>query len=120
MQIDAHVGGVNDIAFSHPNKQLCVVSCGDDKVIKVREFGYYSRSMFSFISLQLLQRKFCVLQVWDLTGQRLHVFEGHEAPVYSICPHHKENIQVWFTECIYLVKTITSFCCSHPLWESGA
>lgn len=35
MQIDAHAGGVNDIAFAHPNKQLCVVTCGDDKIIKV-------------------------------------------------------------------------------------
>lgn len=34
-QIDAHVGGVNDIAFSHPNKQLCIITCGDDKTIKV-------------------------------------------------------------------------------------
>ncbi|KAK9218428.1 hypothetical protein WN943_007065 [Citrus x changshan-huyou] len=23
-----------------------------------------------------------------------YIFEGHEAPVYSVCPHHKENIQV--------------------------
>lgn len=35
MQIDAHVGGVNDIAFSQPNKQLCIITCGDDKAIKV-------------------------------------------------------------------------------------
>lgn len=70
MQIDAHVGGVNDLAFSHPNKQLCVVTCGDDKLIKV----------------------------WDLTGRKLFNFEGHEAPVYSICPHQKETIQV----CIYV------------------
>ena len=35
IQIDAHVGGVNDLAFSHPNKQLCVITCGDDKTIKV-------------------------------------------------------------------------------------
>ncbi|PKA57711.1 Topless-related protein 2 [Apostasia shenzhenica] len=69
LEIDAHVGGVNDIAFSHPNKQLCVVTCGDDKLIKV----------------------------WDLNGQRLFTFEGHEAPVYSICPHHKENIQFIFS-----------------------
>lgn len=34
-QIDAHVGGVNDIAFAHPNKQLCIITCGDDKTIKV-------------------------------------------------------------------------------------
>jgi hypothetical protein len=29
-------------------------------------------------------------------GQKLFTFEGHEAPVYSICPHHKESIQVHF------------------------
>lgn len=34
-QIDAHVGGVNDLAFSLPNKQLSVITCGDDKTIKV-------------------------------------------------------------------------------------
>ncbi|KAK1369895.1 hypothetical protein POM88_035987 [Heracleum sosnowskyi] len=34
-RIDAHIGGVNDLAFSHPNKQLCVITCGDDKTIKV-------------------------------------------------------------------------------------
>ena len=35
MQVDAHIGGVNDLAFAHPNKQLCIVTCGDDKLIKV-------------------------------------------------------------------------------------
>lgn len=35
VQIDAHVGGVNDLAFAQPNKQLCVITCGDDKTIKV-------------------------------------------------------------------------------------
>ncbi|KAG5232348.1 WD-40 repeat family protein [Salix suchowensis] len=72
LEIDAHVGGVNDLAFAHPNKQLCVVTCGDDKLIKV----------------------------WDLTGQKLFNFEGHEAPVYNICPHHKENIQFIFSTSI--------------------
>ncbi|XP_057957673.1 topless-related protein 2 [Malania oleifera] len=65
LQIDAHAGGVNDLAFSYPNKQLCVVTCGEDKLIKV----------------------------WDLAGRKLYNFEGHEAPVYSVCPHQKENIQ---------------------------
>lgn len=37
LQIDAHVGGVNDLAFSYPNKQPCIVTCGDDKLIKVTE-----------------------------------------------------------------------------------
>ncbi|KAJ3677253.1 hypothetical protein LUZ60_002977 [Juncus effusus] len=70
LEIDAHTGGVNDIAFSHPNKQLCVITCGDDKTIKV----------------------------WDATsGARQYIFEGHDAPVYSVCPHHKENIQFIFS-----------------------
>ncbi|XP_051123532.1 topless-related protein 3-like isoform X3 [Andrographis paniculata] len=71
-EIDAHAGGVNDIAFAHPNKQLCVVTCGDDKLIKV----------------------------WDLNGRKLFNFEGHEAPVYSICPHQKENIQFIFSTAV--------------------
>lgn len=29
------MGGVNDIAFSHPNKSLSIITCGDDKLIKV-------------------------------------------------------------------------------------
>ncbi|KAL3497944.1 hypothetical protein ACH5RR_040676 [Cinchona calisaya] len=73
LEIDAHIGGVNDIAFAHPNKQLCVVTCGDDKTIKV----------------------------WDaVAGRRLYIFEGHEASVYSICPHYKENIQFIFSTAI--------------------
>ncbi|KAJ6834127.1 topless-related protein 1-like isoform X1 [Iris pallida] len=70
LEIDAHVGGVNDIAFSQPNKQFCVVTCGDDKTIKV----------------------------WDaVSGVVQYTFEGHEAAVYSICPHSKENIQFIFS-----------------------
>jgi len=37
MQVDAHIGGVNDLAFAHPNKQLCIVTCGDDKLVKVHK-----------------------------------------------------------------------------------
>lgn len=72
LEIDAHFGSVNDLAFSHPNKQLCVVTCGNDKLVKV----------------------------WDLAGRNIFCFEGHEAPVYSICPHHKENIQFIFSTAI--------------------
>lgn len=39
LQIDAHVGGVNDIAFSHPYKSLSIITCGDDKTIKVSRKG---------------------------------------------------------------------------------
>jgi len=35
LQIDAHAGGVNDLAFSILNKQLRIITCGDDKLIKV-------------------------------------------------------------------------------------
>lgn len=69
LEIEAHVGGVNDLSFSNPNKQPCIVTCGDDKLIKV----------------------------WDLNGKRLFNFEGHGSPVYSICPHQKENIQFIFS-----------------------
>ncbi|KAH7427885.1 hypothetical protein KP509_10G065300 [Ceratopteris richardii] len=73
LEIDAHIGGVNDLAFAHPNKQLCIITCGDDKTIKV----------------------------WDaINGRRQYTFEGHEAPVYSVCPHHKENIQFIFSTAI--------------------
>ncbi|KAL8042991.1 hypothetical protein ABFX02_09G089000 [Erythranthe guttata] len=73
LEIDAHVGGVNDLAFSHPNKQLCVITCGEDKAIKV----------------------------WDaVTGVKQYTFEGHEAPVYSVCPHYKENIQFIFSTAV--------------------
>ncbi|KAG4911286.1 hypothetical protein JHK87_057402 [Glycine soja] len=34
IEVDAHVGGVNDLSFAHPNKQMCIVTCGDDKLIK--------------------------------------------------------------------------------------
>lgn len=51
---------------------------------------------------------FNILQVWDaVTGAKQHTFEGHEAPVYSVCPHHKENIQVIFISFILLVIFIS-------------
>ncbi|KAG2294651.1 hypothetical protein Bca52824_041320 [Brassica carinata] len=73
LEVDAHAGNVNDLAFSLPNQQLCFVTCGEDKTIKV----------------------------WDaVTGNKLHTFEGHDAPVYSVCPHQKENIQFIFSTAV--------------------
>uniref|UniRef100_A0A5B7C2M3 CTLH domain-containing protein n=1 Tax=Davidia involucrata TaxID=16924 RepID=A0A5B7C2M3_DAVIN len=70
LEIDAHVGGVNDLSFSKPNEQLLVITCGDDKFI----------------------------QVWDVTtGTKQYKFEGHEGPVYSLCAHVKENIDFLFS-----------------------
>ncbi|KAH9287846.1 hypothetical protein KI387_031963, partial [Taxus chinensis] len=73
LEIDAHAGSVNDLAFSNPNNQLCIVTGGDDKMIKV----------------------------WDaITGRKQYTFEGHQAPIYSVCPHYKENIQFVFSTSI--------------------
>ncbi|XP_075664933.1 topless-related protein 4-like [Castanea sativa] len=58
---------VNDLAFSNRNRQLSIISCGEDRTIKV----------------------------WDaVTGNKLYTLEGHEAPVYSVCPHPKFIISV--------------------------
>ncbi|BFG24685.1 hypothetical protein CerSpe_109590 [Prunus speciosa] len=73
LEIDAHVGEVNDLAFTHLNKQLCIISCGEDKTIKV----------------------------WDaITGNKLYSFEGHEASVYSVCAQMKENTQFIFSTAV--------------------
>ncbi|KAL9224439.1 hypothetical protein vseg_000469 [Gypsophila vaccaria] len=70
LEIEAHAGSVNDLAFSHPNKHTAIITCGEDRLIKV----------------------------WDaVTGTKHYTFEGHESPVYSVCPHHKENIQFIFS-----------------------
>ncbi|KAE8732576.1 Topless-related protein 4 [Hibiscus syriacus] len=70
LEIDSHVGAVNDLAFCNPSKQLSVITCGDDKTIKVWEVG---------------------------TGVKLYTFEGHEAAVHSVCPHYKENVHFFFS-----------------------
>ncbi|KAI3424563.1 uncharacterized protein J3R85_010582 [Psidium guajava] len=68
LEIEAHVGSVNDLAFSYPNNQLCVVTCGEDRSIKV----------------------------WDaVTGAKKHNFEGHEAPVI-ISTSMDGQIKCWF------------------------
>eukprot|EP00899_Mesostigma_viride_P004833 jgi/Mesvir1/14350/Mv09757-RA.1 len=70
VKVEAHDGAVNDLAFTYPAQRLSFITCGDDKTIKV----------------------------WDLeTGAQQLVFEGHEGPVYCVCPHRKENIQFIFS-----------------------
>ncbi|KAI3826419.1 hypothetical protein L1987_00467 [Smallanthus sonchifolius] len=68
--IEAHGGSVSDLAFSYPNKKLCIVTCSEDRSIKE----------------------------WDaVTEAKLYTFEGHEAYVYSVCSHFKEPIQFIFS-----------------------
>lgn len=69
-EIDAHIGSVNDVAFSKPYDKFVVISCGDDKLI----------------------------QVWDaVTGAKQYTLDGHGAPVYSVCPNTKENVHFLFS-----------------------
>ncbi|KAF5743337.1 hypothetical protein HS088_TW09G01404 [Tripterygium wilfordii] len=71
LELEAHNGSVNDIAFCKPNVKLCLVTGGDDKTIKVWEAA---------------------------SGTRMYTFEGHEAPVYSVCPHERSgNINYVFS-----------------------
>ncbi|XP_061340989.1 topless-related protein 1-like [Gastrolobium bilobum] len=73
LEIDAHDGSVNDLAFSSLNNQLLVITCGDDKTIKV----------------------------WDaVNGVKCHTFEGHDAPVCSVCPRVKDRIHFFFSTSI--------------------
>ncbi|AES66309.2 topless-like protein [Medicago truncatula] len=76
LEINAHDGGVNDLAFSFPKNQLCVVSCGDDKLIKVT--GKFP----------------------NLNGEKIFSFEGHVAPVCLVVPHSKRNILFLFSTSI--------------------
>ncbi|CAI9092663.1 OLC1v1027973C2 [Oldenlandia corymbosa var. corymbosa] len=64
LEIEAHSGSVNDLAFSLWNDQLLIITCGEDKLI----------------------------QVWDSkSGSKQFTFEGHGASVYSLCPHINED-----------------------------
>ncbi|KAK1434049.1 hypothetical protein QVD17_10967 [Tagetes erecta] len=53
LEIEAHVGYVSDLAFTVQDQKLIIITCGEDKTIKV----------------------------WDaVTGAGQHIFEGHNAP----------------------------------------
>ncbi|KAF7835552.1 topless-related protein 1-like [Senna tora] len=68
LTVEAHDGNVNDIAFSTVNDQFFIITCGDNKTVKV----------------------------WDVTsGDKCYTFDGHDAPVCSICPHKKEQVNAW-------------------------
>nr|GME05976.1 topless-related protein 4-like isoform X2 [Ipomoea batatas] len=70
LEIVAHEGSVNDIAFKNLNYRLYIITCGEDKLIKM----------------------------WDAsTGTKKYTFEGHESSVCSVCPHQIGNIQFFFS-----------------------
>ncbi|VVB15226.1 unnamed protein product [Arabis nemorensis] len=81
-QVESHAGAVNDLAFANLDKKVYVVTCGDDRLIKV----------------------------WDVSGWKQFItFEGHDAPVYSVCPHQKENNQC--TTMLYSADGTRLFSC---------
>ncbi|KAD3067862.1 hypothetical protein E3N88_35742 [Mikania micrantha] len=43
LEIEAHNGCVNDLAFSFPNQTLSIVTCGDDMLIKIKAWLYYDK-----------------------------------------------------------------------------
>ncbi|XP_030548357.1 protein TOPLESS-like [Rhodamnia argentea] len=70
LEIEAHDGRVNDLAFSATDKQRFVITCGDDATIKA----------------------------WDvIDGVKMFTFEGHTAPVNSILPTTKSGIHFIFS-----------------------
>ncbi|KAG6475871.1 hypothetical protein ZIOFF_065101 [Zingiber officinale] len=54
LEIDAHIGSVNDIAFSYPKKTLSIITCGNEKAIKM------SKTMW-LISQKIVQEELYVL-----------------------------------------------------------
>ncbi|XP_076884506.1 topless-related protein 4-like [Bidens hawaiensis] len=73
IEIEAHDGYVSDLAFTVRNQSLIVITCGEDRLVKV----WYAE-----------------------TGACLYIFAGHEAPVSFVCPHVKENIEFIFSTSI--------------------
>ncbi|KAL3746525.1 hypothetical protein ACJRO7_015478 [Eucalyptus globulus] len=70
LEIEAHDGRVNDLAFSATNKRQSLITCGNDRTVKV----------------------------WDvMDGVKRFTFEGHNAPVYSIRPQMKSGIEFIFS-----------------------
>lgn len=66
VEVSAHDGPVNDLKFTTlSNDKLVVVTCGDDKLVKV----------------------------WDVrSGDMMYTFEGHDDRVFCVCPQIKNSI----------------------------
>ncbi|KAG6493192.1 hypothetical protein ZIOFF_048169 [Zingiber officinale] len=54
LEIDAHIGSVNDIAFSYPKKTLSIITCSNDKEIKVWDASTGQKHFSSGCSLLAL------------------------------------------------------------------
>ncbi|KAG6521005.1 hypothetical protein ZIOFF_018070 [Zingiber officinale] len=61
LEIDAHIGSVNDIAFSYPKKTLSIITCGDDKAIKVSKTIWLISQKIVQEELYVLNRFRCMM-----------------------------------------------------------
>ena len=105
--LDWHSSGkVNDLAFPHRNRQLCIITCGEDKTVKVY-FTWHILCIITTLDCFCENSFLCRCGVWNaVTGNKLYTFEGHKAPVYSVCPDNKENMQVF-----------SCFICTFASWQ---
>ncbi|RVW53884.1 Topless-related protein 1 [Vitis vinifera] len=90
MELEAHDGSVNDLAFACPNDQHFIITCGDDATIKVFHL---------------------------VTGAILYIFQGHKSPICCVVSSANNDLQVaaaqqcllvlmvkgWFTGTIILL-----------------
>ncbi|KAG6532405.1 hypothetical protein ZIOFF_006245 [Zingiber officinale] len=61
LNIDAHIGSVNDIAFSYPKKTLSIITCGNDKAIKVSKTMWLISQKIVPEELYVLNRFRCMM-----------------------------------------------------------
>uniref|UniRef100_A0A0A0LG07 CTLH domain-containing protein n=1 Tax=Cucumis sativus TaxID=3659 RepID=A0A0A0LG07_CUCSA len=82
----------------HPQQQTILLVGTNVGDVMIWEVGGRERIAIRNFKVWDLAARSVALQVWDaVTGVKQFTFEGHDAPVYSICPHHKENIQFIFS-----------------------
>ncbi|WJZ85351.1 hypothetical protein VitviT2T_004891 [Vitis vinifera] len=71
MELEAHDGSVNDLAFACPNDQHFIITCGDDATIKVFHL---------------------------VTGAILYIFQGHKSPICCVVSSANNDLQhIWST-----------------------
>jgi WD40 repeat protein len=99
-EISAHEGGVNDLALTNLDGQLIAVSGGSDAEVKVWNASS-GELMFRFTGAWVfgsgmrctrMRLAACLMQCLLGVATICLVGAGHDAPVYSVCPHVKGNI----------------------------
>ncbi|RHN73139.1 putative transcription factor WD40-like family [Medicago truncatula] len=81
LEIDAHDGDVNDLAFSFKKNQLCVVTCGDDKLIKVYSVLPHSKEN---IQVKLFSHHLFTLRIFFLIDLVVSTFIIN----FQFCDHY--------------------------------